>query len=253
MSVLKQLPKRFLEKLLDRRGYVLKEKSAPPRGFDEFLALYRRSAETPKTIIDIGVGRGTPWLYDAFPEAELILIEALEVFRPQIDQLLQKRRGVCHYCALSESDGEITIHIPVNQPTGASILPRSAAWAERKARQGDPGTQVATVPVRRLDALLGDVKGPYAVKIDVEGAELKVISGGERTIRGADLVIVEASVATRHQGESDLIDIAQTLKGLGFRLFDIVEMSTLGPEGGLAYVDAAFVRSGKMDRQLNPD
>ena len=45
----------------------------------------------------------------------------------------------------------------------------------------------------------------------------------------------------RHEGEADFVDIAAHLKGEGFRLADIVEMSTVGPCKSLAYLDAAFV------------
>ncbi len=57
------------------------------------------------------------------------------------------------------------------------------------------------------------------------------------------MILVEASIMRRYEGESDFVDIAAYLKGEGFLLAEIVEMSTTGRDKRLAYLDAALVHT----------
>ena len=233
----------LLERAVATRGFTLRPSGMPPRGFQDFLALYNRFAPAPQVVFDIGVGTGTPWLYEAFPEAHLVLIEPLRDFEPQIAEVLKTYRGECHYCALAEAEGELTLHVPRGGATGSSLLQRTPDWADYMTAKGDAGTEPRTVQVSTLDRIAAAVTGSHVVKIDVEGAELHVMRGGRACIAGADMVIVETAVAPRHSGESDFLDVGHHLKGEGFVLADIVEMATFGPHRLLAYVDAVFVRA----------
>lgn len=237
LSLLKRSAKSALLGVLEQRGLSLRENGLPPRGYAAFLADYARRAGPPATVFDIGVGNGTAWLYEAFPKARFVLVEPQRGFKASIDAVLGRYDGVCQYCALGETEGEITLLVPVGAPTGASILPRDQGWAKHKSGE----LVEERVPLRTLDAIAGTPASPYVVKIDAEGAELKVLRGGRVCVRAADMVLVEASVMRRHEGEADFVDIAAHLKGEGFRLADIVEMSTTGPDKSLAYLDAAFV------------
>ena len=47
-----------------------------------------------KTLIDIGIGAGTPDLYKAFPGAKLLLVDPSEDSWPSMDTILRQREGV---------------------------------------------------------------------------------------------------------------------------------------------------------------
>jgi FkbM family methyltransferase len=239
----KAVIKQLVTSQLDSRGYVLKEKAAPPRGFRSFLEVYNRRIGPPRTVFDIGVGRGTKWLYDSFPDADLVLVEPLDRFEPKIQEILNTRKAVWHRCALSDAAGEITMLIPRRVPTGASILGRHKDWRELTANQRDTDVIEQTVPMKTLDEIAKGAEPPFVIKMDVEGAEVKVLQGGAEAIRSASLVIVEASVGPRHAGECDLIDIGSLLKPFGFKLAEIIDMAAYGPDKLLNYLDAAFVRA----------
>ena len=224
---------------LDSRGYELKEKAAPPRGFRAFLKIYNRRMRKPRSVFDVGVGRGTNWLYESFPEAALVLVEPLSRFEPQIREIVNARGAVWQRCALGDAPGEATMLVPRGAPTGASLLRRSPS---REAAPSN-GLEEETVPVRLLDEIAAKAEPPFVLKLDVEGAEVGVLRGGQGALRSTDLVIVEASVGPRHEGESDLIDIGAALKPHGFKLAEIIEMATRGPDKLLSYLDAAFVRA----------
>jgi len=226
---------------LGHRGYELKEKAAPPRGFRAFLEVYNRRMRSPRTVFDIGVGRGTRWLYDAFPQADLVLVEPLARFEPHIHKIVQSRRAVWHRCALGDVPGVARMQVPRGVPTGASMLPRFRNGRLVTPELRPEVLEEVTAPVRLLDEISQGAEPPFVIKIDVEGLEVKVLGGALQALRLTDLVIVEASIGPRYAGECDLIDIGGVLKAQGFKLVEIVEMATLGPDKLLNYVDAAFV------------
>lgn len=83
----------------------------------------------------------------------------------------------------------------------------------------DGGTEARIAPEgdemegRRLDSL--DLPSPDVVKIDVEGAELRVIEGGRETLSQADCVVCE--VHRLELGlETAVDDVRSALEGLGF-------------------------------------
>jgi hypothetical protein len=59
----------------------------------ESYALISKLGFKPKTVIDVGVASGTEELYSAFPEATLLLIEALNQFEPNLVSILKRYRG----------------------------------------------------------------------------------------------------------------------------------------------------------------
>ncbi len=75
------------------RGYAACLQYAKTRGLD------------PKTVLDVGVGRGTPWLYDAFPDSKLVLFEPLSVFDSDIEQLVRHYGADAHKVALAREAG----------------------------------------------------------------------------------------------------------------------------------------------------
>jgi FkbM family methyltransferase len=233
----------MLDAVLARRGYQLKDVNAPPRGHQRFLEVYGRLAPKPATVIDVGVGRGTPWLYEAFPEAKLLLIEALEDFKPNIDEILRRRNAECVFAALGETEGEADFYVPHPVLTGASLFQRVLHRQERLNREGRGEVRKRTVRIRQLDSITSSCAGPHVLKIDVEGAELALLRGATATLQSTDLLLIESSVMQRWKGASDFVDVAAYLKTKGFALLEITEMATQGMERVLCYLDAAFVRA----------
>lgn len=83
-------------------------------------------------------------------------------------------------CALSVGEGEVKLHVPLldgSQKTALSSL-------EAATQGGDPGrVETRTVRTRALDDVLSNVEHPVSfLKIDVEGHELDVLAGAERTL-----------------------------------------------------------------------
>jgi hypothetical protein len=86
-----------------------------------------------------------------------------------------------------------------------------------------PGTQKASeeeVEVARLDALLDTepLERPLLLKLDVQGLELEVLRGAEKTLQLADSVLVECSFVEFYKGQALFGDIMGFLSDRGFAL-----------------------------------
>jgi hypothetical protein len=47
----------------------------------------------PRTVVDVGVGRGTPQLYEPFPKSFQVLIGPLKEHEPGLQDILTKYEG----------------------------------------------------------------------------------------------------------------------------------------------------------------
>ncbi|GIW86815.1 MAG: hypothetical protein KatS3mg108_1139 [Isosphaeraceae bacterium] len=177
-------------------GAVLKRPWVAETLINDSLAgrISARLCREGMTFLDVGAHIGS--VIDAVkrscPRSRVVAFEAI----PEKVAHLHKRFPDvdCHACALGELDGEVSFFVnPV--ASGYSSLggphgPDAAASIEIR------------VPMRRLDGF-GNLGKVDVIKIDVEGAELGVLRGGEQVIQTHRPVIVFESGP-------------RTLEGLGY-------------------------------------
>lgn len=198
------------------------------------LAHYRRLGLAPATVIDVGVGTGTPDLYQAFPTADLLLIEPLEEWRGYAEQIARTRPTQIALVAAGPRAGEreITVH---RAPVCSSLLgtPRDENhYATR------------SVPVARLDDLIAEARlpGPFVIKADVEGGELDVLTGGLGALRDTELVLLEVSLFQFLPGAPQLFDVVAWMHEHRFAVADLYHGHNRPLDGSLARLDIAFVQ-----------
>lgn len=85
------------------------------------------------------------------------------------------------------------------------------------------GPEFRTVPKQMPDAIGTErrVQKPYPLKIDVDGAERKVLAGGEKTLSDYSMIIIETGIGT-------LVEQAQIIQQAGFQLFDVADICYYG-------------------------
>lgn len=198
----------------------------------------RRHGFAPRTLVDVGVGHGTPALYDAFPDAELVLVEPLAEFEPDLKRILAARPGRYLLAALGAEPGERTLHVEPGNRLKSSFLERSALTAT-----GDP-LERRRVPVTTLDRLLEEQRPtpPFGLKLDTEGFELDVVKGATRLLADTLFVIAEVSVAPRFEGGYAFADFVAALAARGFRACDVLEVARGSRSPETPYVDLLFRR-----------
>lgn len=141
-------------------------------------------------VLDIGAHYG---LYTCLAQNRLSsagMVIAIEPYPPNYDSLkanlsLNEGQGEAHRLALSDENGEVEFYEFDDRPgqTENALLPHF------------DGANETTVEARTGDSLLADrERPPTVIKIDVEGAELKVLNGLERTIRRPECRLIYCEV-----------------------------------------------------------
>lgn len=201
-------------------------------------ATYLRALGEVRTVIDVGVLHGTPSLYKAFPEAYLILVEALPEYRQACEAWLKDRPGELHNVAVGSSDGEIEINHLLDVPARSSILKHIVG--------GSDNSQKIRVPMKRLDSLLGgkDMQTDILLKIDTEGYELEIVKGAPELLKRVKYVITETSIRRRHEDSYVLSDLVALMKSNGFEVYDIMTTTREKPNRpGASIADTVFLNT----------
>jgi FkbM family methyltransferase len=137
-----------------------------------------------KIFIDVGshIGSVIAQVSHYCPESRVISFEAMP---DKVEHLRRKFPKVeCHQCALGEREGEVSFFVNLKE-TGFSSLGKPSP-------NEDSNSVEIKVPLKTLDSLV-DENGVDLIKIDVEGAELGVLRGGERLIgRSRPVVMFES-------------------------------------------------------------
>jgi FkbM family methyltransferase len=116
--------------------------------------------------------------------------------------------------ALSDQSGISTFQHVVDMPGVSGLRRRGGIPADARIEEIE-------VTVERLDDTLPEGFAPSFIKIDVEGAELQVMLGAERTIaRHRPLIAFEhGAQASDHYGTTPRM-MHEFLAGNGYRIFD---------------------------------
>lgn len=229
MSSIKHLAQLFFERL----GKRIVSINAPAKSYEYGMFFLKRIINPPTCIIDIGVGDGTPALIAAFPyeEFQYVLVEPNPKFFWYLDAMQKKHPKVLiekSFCGESEA----TTNFFINESGMSSRY------------KGNPSSESINVPMKTLDAIVSKnhIKGPFFLKIDVEGAEIDVLKGGVQTLKICDVVVLETWINVEKVNDGrDFASIVQFMKENGFVVFDFFGGHT-HKNGVLKQLDAVFVR-----------
>lgn len=163
------------------------------------------------TVLDVGVQRGTPELMRAYPHIHHVLFEPVAEFHDGIRNNYRALQYTLVDAAVSDKDGEATLEvrktITATEVSHSSVVTGPASGENRR-----------TIRSITLDAYLerNPQKKPYLLKIDVDGNEMAILSGAERTLNDASVVVIETP-------KSQFTQRIAYLEERGFVLFDLVE------------------------------
>lgn len=205
--------------------------------------------ESISEIVDVGVQSHTDFLVDVFPDKMHHLFEPASVYHPAIADAYTSRKipHRLHTCALGDVNGKQFLH-KISQD-GSGNVTHSQLRATRDEKM-EFLLEIEEIEVKRLDdampeKTLKDLS--YLVKLDVDGAEERIIAGGPRVLGGASFVVIECSM-----GRQNMCSRAALLEKLGFRIFDICDNAYYF--GQLALVDLVMInnRLRKSDIRFRP-
>ncbi|UHD15467.1 FkbM family methyltransferase [Thiocapsa bogorovii] len=189
------------------------------------------------TVIDIGVASGTPLLYEAFPDARLILIDPCAETALLTNECLRGRSTEFLNFAVGSLSGKISINVDKGKLSRTSVLQRTAL-TERNTEFEERQVEMET-----LDELLKNYNlGKALLKIDTEGYELEVLKGGVESLNRIKFVLAEVSVSSRFIGSYRFEELINYMSNSGYQVRSILS-APKNNEGTIRYVDALFVRN----------
>ena len=197
----------------------------------------------PKGIIDVGAHKGD-WIRSVrhiFPNPPALSIEAREEQRASLSLTFSELPGVQFVIALLGSGPRSDVQFQVHG-TGSSLFAERSN-ASRTTRQ---------MEMRTLDDVVsadGRLRAPIFLKLDIQGAELEVLRGAEKTLLLSEIVQVEVALLNYNEGAPLAAEVVAFMDTKDFVIYDIAGF--IRPTGAdLVQIDILFARK---DSRLRKD
>lgn len=198
-----------------------------------------------QVVLDIGANTGqfATRARKALPEASIYS------FEPVAEALALLRERALHDSKLHVvplalgAVEEVREMLVIDSFTPGSSFLKLSAETSIALSQCSP-QRACEVRVTTLDgwARAQELNGPIAIKIDVQGYETQVISGGEETLRRASIVIVEVSYNAVYQAQELFDDTYMLMRQMGFRCVGVTDPTYLPNSSTVIQADALFER-----------
>lgn len=203
------------------------------------LELLRRRGVSVRTVLDVGVLNATPELLKVWPDVKHVLFEPVEEFGDQIRSNYADIDFELVLAAVGDRSGAVSLE------TFSVFEGQEISHSRMTSAEGQTNTR--QVRLVSLDDWISanPQPDPFLVKIDVDGAEMKVLAGAREVLKRASVVIVEAP-------KSQLVERIDFVQKAGFTLFDLAEPCYY--DGAFWQCDAIFVRDDifrSLFRQLD--
>jgi FkbM family methyltransferase len=215
----------------------------PRDQYSASLVLLQHYGFAPLTFIDVGAAEGAYFLgrreQGVFPGARHFFIDAMQENEAIYRRLGAKFETGYEIAAVSSAEGRATLQVdPYFYDT------RLLGGQDRY-----PGRR--EVAMTTLDSLVErhELAAPYAIKLDVQGAELDALRGARRTLEHAIVVTAEIQMA---QQRDTLVDVLEHMKGAGWALFDLTNLAYSPANQLLAECYATFIPEAQDFRRDLP-
>jgi len=181
-------------------------------------------------IVDVGVRKGTPELYQAFDSNPFILID------PQIGAESWLESSPKNYKFLNIGLGSKPGQLEFYEDFAKS------SFLQRTALTADATTKKHIVKVDTLDNVVKSEKleGRIGVKIDTEGYELEVIKGIKNCSAQIEFIICEASIRKRFEDSYEFSELVVEMHKRGFLFYNFFNEPMARPR----FYDVMFLPVG---------
>jgi FkbM family methyltransferase len=235
--------KSSIKKTFELFGYEIRKKNLLVRRRDlsDFLKHIKCLGFEPQTIIDVGVAIGTFPLYENFPDSTHLLIEPLCEFEHVIEEICQKYDALYVMAAAGSNPGKIKINVHPDLSSSSIYEENENKFINSTSRE---------VNQIRIDDICEDkgLKGPYLIKIDVQGAELDVLRGSTNIMKNTEVIILEVSLLKLYKGGPEFFDVVDYMYKKDFVVYDIYGGQYRQFDSVLLQLDVAFVKEKGLFR-----
>jgi FkbM family methyltransferase len=205
-------------------------------------------------VLDIGGHKGESigFLRKVFPAALIHSFEpAPEAFAEL--RLLENERTHCHNVAVTDVDGPIVFYgnavshtnsvFRVNTDSRDSLFFTKQRGAGHAVPEQMFNRRIEVSSVRLASFCKRHaIQHVDLMKLDVQGAERKVLDGAEGLLQATDNIVLEIMLFDYYEHQSSFLEIESALHPAGFRLFSISDISNNPMNGRTDWVEAVYRR-----------
>jgi len=197
-----------------------------------------------RTVFDVGANTGqfARAIHEVLPEAYIYSFEPLsDCFKRLEVAMRDVHKFQAFNVALADKNGEELFYRSAWSPS-SSFLPMGQLHKDNFPFTAPEST--VTVAVSRLDNYLNELTmdEEILVKLDVQGCEDKVISGGKCVLHRTKILIVENSMVPLYEGQPLFGDLFTLLTQQGFKYHGALSQADSPIDGSVLYTDSVFTR-----------
>lgn len=236
--------KAIIKNLLKQRGLAITP-------YDEYSVRLEQvendwlKKKSIKTILDVGAGAGqyAKKAKKIFSGVEMFSFEALPEQFQKLKEVHKESAQNHHFFNIVLSDQEEEITFYKSSSMGSSSL-FNMSDTHKEAYPQTADITSLTLKAVRLDDVLKEyqLKRNILLKLDVQGAEMKVLQGAVHTLSQVSMIFIELSFIKLYEGQPLINDMIEYLKGHGFILSGIENVSRDLRDGSYLQCDAYFER-----------
>lgn len=195
------------------------------RDFFATLGVLYRKGVRYSTVIDVGCADGQFFLNLAAlgidSGAVPLNVDANAIYEPSLKAIKEVVGGDYRIAAASDTEGSIEMTTAVH-PYWSSVRNEGDIYWKRLNALSAEKVNVPAITIDGTCASLG-LKGPFLLKLDVQGAEAQVLEGASATLARTTVVICEADV-------DDFQSINSALIKRDFVLYDITHLNRVADQ-----------------------
>jgi FkbM family methyltransferase len=197
------------------------------------------------TILDIGAntGQSTVALSKLLPNAKIYAFEPIPECFVKLEKRFENNQNVQTLnLGLGADSGEIMFEKNEFSPSSSFL---KMTDIHKKAFPFTEKSQEIAVKIEKLDLIAKslDLQGNVMAKIDVQGYEDRVISGGEDTLKKCQVIIIETSFDELYVDQPLFPEIHQRLSKLGFSYKGSLGQLCSPETGKILQADSIFIRN----------
>jgi len=227
--------KKYSQDILDNVDKVSNNMGLP-RSHKNYLRFIRDLGYNfyPKVVYDIG-SCVLHWTYAAqetWPDAKIILFDATDIF----EELYVKKDYEYHIDVLSKTSNEIVKFYQNNEMfAGNSYYRENPKYCSAAETLFDE-SKIIELPTITLDDIvkIRSFLAPDLIKIDVQGAELDVLIGADKSLETCKHLIVELRSVEYNIGSPEKEKIIDYLQTKGFK--NLGMFCDNGPDGDYHFI-----------------
>ncbi|HAA29471.1 MAG TPA: hypothetical protein DCE56_19480 [Cyanobacteria bacterium UBA8553] len=189
----------------------------------------------PTQIFDVGAYQGefAQYCLSVWPKAKVACFEAQEDKVTQIEQLAAQNSGISVFPGLlgAEANEQVPLHLV---ETASSVL----------TEQIPQNFPVKFYRMRTIDQIVQEHfsdRSPDFLKLDVQGYELEVLKGAEKSLPKMQAILAEVNLLDIHQNVPLLAEVVAWLNERDWVAYDICALTRRPLDQALWQADFIFV------------